>query len=101
MTDALHLHLEPVMYVARGYASADGYAQRHAYELVLSVFMLGNGRARVFAAHGELSRATIARLAGALEAVGVHTVLVDRHGVEQEWKLSRAGARFAAADKGG
>lgn len=93
---ALHIHMEPVMYVARGYADPDGYAKRHAYELVVSVFVLGNGKARVFATHGELDRATVVKLAGELEKLGVHTVLVDRHGVEQEWKLSRA----AGANKG-
>lgn len=88
----LHLHLEPVMFVCRGYAHPDGYANKHAYELVLSVFALGDGRARVFAAHGDLDRATIVRLAGELERLGIHTVLVNRHGVEQEWKVGRATA---------
>lgn len=93
---ALHIHMEPVMYVARGYADPDGYAKRHAYELVVSVFVLGNGKARVFATHGDLDRATLGRLARALGDLGVHTVLVDRHGVEQEWKLSRAAGRSKA-----
>lgn len=49
---SLHLHFEPVMYVGRGYAHPDGFKHHHAYELVFSVFMLGDGRARVFATHG-------------------------------------------------
>lgn len=86
---SLHLHFEPVMYVGRGYAHPDGFKHHHAYELVFSVFMLGDGRARVFATHGELTRATVATMAEQLEAMGVHTVLVDRHGVEQEWRVRR------------
>lgn len=86
----LHLHLEPVMYVVRGYTQSEGYANRQAYELVLSVFMLGDGRARVFAAHGEMDRPTTVKLAQALQGLGVHTLLVNRHGVEQEWKTGRA-----------
>lgn len=93
----LHLHLEPVMYVCRGYADPNGYAHAHAYELVLSVFMLGDGRARVFAAHGEITRATLVRLADELRARGVDTVLVNRHGVEQEWKIDRATSGVAPA----
>ncbi|MFN3985722.1 MAG: hypothetical protein ACK4KV_09530 [Rhodocyclaceae bacterium] len=83
----LHLHLEPVMYVCRGYADPNGYAHKHAYELVLSIFILGDGRARIFAAHGEISRATLVRLAAQLRGLAVDTVLVNRHGVEQEWKV--------------
>lgn len=92
---SLHLHLEPVMCVCRGYTDPNGYEYKHAYELVLSIFMLGDGRARVFAAHGDLDRATTVKLAAELEQLGVHTVLVSRHGVEQEWKTGRATAPAA------
>lgn len=95
MTAPLHIHLEPVMYVGRGYAHPDGYQHKHAYELVFSVFMLGDGRARVFAAHGELERATVMIIANQLAAMGVHTVLVNRHGVEQEWHIPSGAARAA------
>ncbi|ANQ83687.1 hypothetical protein dqs_0611 [Azoarcus olearius] len=87
---ALHIHLEPVMYVGRGYVAPDGFAHKHAYEMVCSIFMLGDGRARVFAAHGDMDRGTVTSLAGQLEALGIHTVLVNRHGVEQEWQVASA-----------
>jgi hypothetical protein len=87
----MNLHLEPVMYVVRGYANdPEGYANKRAYDLVLSVFMLGDGRARAFAAHGDLDTATVRALAGELQQLGIHTVLVNRHGVEQECKTGRA-----------
>ncbi len=96
----LHIHLEPVMYVGRGYASPDGFKHHHAYELVFSVFMLGDGRARLFATHGELDRATVMTLAGQLESLGVHTVLVDRHGVEQQWSVRRGCERSRKTGEG-
>lgn len=76
------------MFTVRGFADPDGYAKRHAYELVMSVFLMGNGRARAFAAHGEISRATMQQLSERLQALGVDTLLVDRHGVEQMWKAA-------------
>lgn len=93
----LHLNLEPVMYVGRGYTQPNGYERHQAYELVFSVFMLGDGRARVFATHGELDRATVMTLGGMLDALGVHTVLVNRHGVEQEWSVRRGCERARKA----
>lgn len=85
----LHIDLEPVMYVGRGYVHPDGRSRGEGFELVFSVFMLGDGRARVFAAHGEMDRKTVTALAEQLEALGVRTVLVRRHGVEQEWNVRR------------
>lgn len=88
----MHIHLEPVMHVFRGYDDPNGYEKRHRYRVVGSVFLLGNGRARVFATHGELDRETIENLAAELRKLGVHTVLVERHGIEQELKTGRATA---------
>jgi hypothetical protein len=84
----MHIHLEPVTYVGRGYAQPGGYEARRPYDLVFSVFMLGDGRARLYAAHaerGELDRATCKQICKALAEKGVHTLLVERHGVEQQW----------------
>lgn len=81
---ALHIHLDPVLYVGRGHAQPDGAAQQQPFELVFSVFVLGAGRARVFGAHGTLDRGTVRNLASALRNLGVHTVLVQRHGIERE-----------------
>lgn len=83
------LHFEPVMYVVRRFATVDGYDNRDHYDLVFSVFNLGHGRARAFAAHGEIDRASLREAAAGLRERGIHTLLVDRHGVEQEWKLSQ------------
>lgn len=84
---ALHIELEPIQYIGRGYACADGRAQHQPYALVFSVFLLGDGRARIFGAHGGLGRGTVAAIAAELRALGVHTVLVNRHGVECEWPV--------------
>jgi predicted alpha/beta hydrolase len=81
----MHINLEPVMYVGRGYQLADGYEQRRPYDLVFSVFKVREGVARVFAAHGEIDRATFKRISKALAEKGFHTALVERHGIEQEW----------------
>ncbi|MDP3871282.1 MAG: hypothetical protein Q8Q80_01345 [Methyloversatilis sp.] len=81
----MDINLEPVMYVGRGYTLADGYEGRQPYELVFSVFKVSEGRARVFAAHGEIDRATFKQISKALADKGFHTALVERHGVEQEW----------------
>jgi hypothetical protein len=82
------------MYVVRGYAhDPDGYANKRPYDLVLSVFMLGDGRARAFAAHGELDAATVRALAAELHQLGIHTLLANRHGVEQEWQTGRVGPK--------
>lgn len=83
----LHIDLEPIMYVGRGYVRPDGRKRHDPYDLVFSVFMLGDGRARAFATHGEMSRATVMNAARELRALGVHTVLADRHGVEEVWTL--------------
>lgn len=99
MSGDLHLHFEPVMYVVRGFNHPKGYELLHAHELVLSVFMLGGGRARVFGAHGELTRSTMRDLADKLETMGIHTILVDRHGVEQEWKTGKALGRLYVKGK--
>lgn len=88
----MHIHFEPVMYVFRGYTDPQGYEKRQQYDLVGSVFMLGDGRARVFATHGELDRRTIGAIADGLREKGIHTVLVERHGVEQQWQTGRATA---------
>ena len=81
---ALHIALDPVLYVGRGYTQPDGWAQQVPFELVFSVFMLGDGRARVFGAHGTLDKPTLLNLAAELRRLGVHTVLMQRHGVERE-----------------
>lgn len=86
---ALRIELEPVQFIVRGYDSADGYAQRTPYRLVLNVFLLGDGRARVFGAHGKFDRATLVRLGRALREKGVTSVLIERHGVERELDLTR------------
>ena len=86
----LQIHLEPIMFVGRGYSNPDGVVRELAYELVFSAFLLGDGRARVFATHGELNRATVMAIGAALRAIGVHTVLVRRHGVEDEWPIPPA-----------
>lgn len=81
----MHIHLEPVTYVGRGYSQPGGYEDRRPYDLVFSVFMLGDGRARVYAAHGEMDRTTFKQICKALADRGVHTALVERHGIEQQW----------------
>lgn len=89
---SLHIHMQPVMYVFRGYREADGFERRMPYELVGSVFDLGDGRARVFATQGEIDRPTLHLLGDELRGLGIHTVLVERHGVEQQWSTGRATA---------
>lgn len=84
---SLEIDLEPMLLIGRGYEVADGRAQRLPYQLVFSVFLLGDGRARVFGAHGEMSRETLVNLGQALRARGVRTVLMERHGVEREIDL--------------
>lgn len=86
----MHLHLQPVMFVFRGYRTPDGFEQRRPYDLVGSVFDLGDGRARVFATLGEITRGVVEQLAAQLRDRGIRTVLVERHGVEQEWSVGRA-----------
>ena len=86
----LHIHMAPVMYVFRGYREPDGYERRLPYDLVGSVFDLGDGRARVFATQGELDRGAVQQLADLLREIGIRTVLVERHGVEQQWSTGRA-----------
>jgi hypothetical protein len=81
----MHLHFEPVMYVFRGYAQAGGFDRHAPYDLVGSVFCLGDGRARIFATQGDLDATTIRQLAEGLKERGIHTVLINRHGVEQTW----------------
>lgn len=81
----MHIHLEPVTFVGRGYAEPGGYEARRPYDIVFSVFMLGDGRARIYAAHGDVDRASFRELLRQLAEKGVHTALVERHGVEQEW----------------
>lgn len=88
----MHIHLHPVMYTGYGYPNPGGFENRRPYDLVFSVFMLGNGRARVFATHGELDRKTVVNIANELREKGVHTVLVERHGIEEEWSTGRATA---------
>jgi len=66
---ALHIALDPVLYVGRGYAQPDG-------------------RARVFGAHGTLDKPTLLNLAAELRALGVHTVLMQRHGAEREINIA-------------
>lgn len=88
----MHIHGEAVMYVYRGYDQPDGYEQRMPYRFVASIFAIGNGRARAFATHGDIDRATIQAMAADLLDKGIHTLLVERHGVEQEWSLGRATA---------
>jgi len=85
---ALHIALDPVLYVGRGYAQPDGRAQQQPFDLVFSVFMLGDGRARVFGAHGTLDKPTLLNLAAELRALGVHTVLMQRHGAEREINIA-------------
>lgn len=84
----LHIDLDPILYVGRGYAEPDGRARQAPFDLVFSVFMLGDGRARVFGAHGTLDKATLLNLAGELRKLGVHTVLMQRHGVEREINIA-------------
>lgn len=81
----MHINLETVMYVGRGYHLADGYEQRRPYDLVFSVFKVAEGVARVYAAHGEIDRATFKQICKSLAEKGFHTALVERHGVEQKW----------------
>ena len=86
----LRIELEPVQFIARGYDRPGGYAQRVPYRLVLNVFLLGDGRARVFGAHGKFDRATLLCLGRALRGKGVTRVLIERHGVERELDLTRS-----------
>lgn len=84
----LHIDLEPALLIGRGYDDADGRARCAPYQLVFSVFLMGDGRARVFGAHGEMSKRTLINLGRALRQHGVHTVLMLRHGEEREIDLA-------------
>lgn len=79
----MHINLECVMYVGRGYAEAGGFEAREPYDLVFSVFKVAEGVARVFAAHGELPREAFRQICAELAGKGFHTALVERHGVER------------------
>lgn len=80
-----HLHIEPIAYTVRAYAQPNGAAHGDPYEHVMSLFLVGNGRARIFATDGDTSHGTVIALAPRLQALGVHTVLLERHGIEREW----------------
>lgn len=75
---ALYLHFEAVQWIVRGYSEPDGYERKAPYELVMNVTKSGGGVGTVFAAHGELNRATYRELCRGLVERGIETALILR-----------------------
>lgn len=89
------VHLEPITLVGRVYEDGS-FEERSPYCAVFSVLLLGEGRARVIAAHGKMGPAACAELARQLhEDWGVAQMEIERHGRQVTIDAARLGARSA------
>ena len=86
------VHFEPITLVGRVYYNGT-YENRDPFDAVFSVLLLGEGRAKVMAAHGRIDIRAYGQIARQLRAEwGVTHVDLERHGRPVEVRVDRASA---------
>ena len=91
------VHFEPVTLIGRVYYDGT-YEARDPFDAVFSVLLLGEGRAKVMAAHGKIDLRAYGQIARQLRAEwGVTHVELERHGHAAEVCLDRA-SEFGGLD---
>lgn len=84
------VHLEPTTLIGRVYY-AGSYEDRSPFDAVFTVLLLGEGRAKVMAAHGKIDLRAYGAIARALrEQHGVMKCEMERHGRPVDVDVGRA-----------
>lgn len=84
------VHFEPVTLIGRVYYDGT-YENRDPFDAVFSVLLLGEGRAKVMAAHGKINVRAYGQIARQLKSEwGVTRVELERHGHAAEVNVERA-----------
>lgn len=76
----VQVHLEPITLIGRVYETGS-FEQRSPFDAVFTVMLLGDGKAKLMAAHGHLGIRACGEIARQLRAqYGITALEMERHG---------------------